>query len=341
MLDFIRSVSEASDVRGDASDGVLVLTADDVGAALPVEAAIVAQREAFRQLWSGAAVVPPRTVLDVPGGTSLFMPGVLAEAPVAGLKVVSVIPGNPARGLSPVLGAVLLLDPDTGRPTALMDATFLTALRTAAGSALATDLLADEDASVLTVFGAGAQAREHIRALRAVRPIREVRIVSRTVARARALAGSLEGVAASALTSASEAVRGAHVVVTATNSPDPVFDGRDLDSGAHVVAIGAYTPETREVDEYVVTRARIVVDTREGAMAEAGDLLIPIASGAITPADIDAELGEIVSGVSPAGRDGRPYTFYKSVGNAAQDLMTAHRVFDEARRRGLGTLVSL
>jgi len=318
-----------------------ILTAADVRQALDVEGAIVAQREAFRQLAAGQAEIPPRTVMPVPGGTSLFMPGLITESGALGLKVVSVIPDNPGRGIAPVLGVVVLFDPETGEPVALMDATYLTALRTAAGSALATDVLADSDASVLTVFGAGAQAREHIRAVQAVRPIRQVRTVSRTRARAESLAADVAPATAHVFDDRAAAVRGAHVIVTATNSPTPVFDGRDVDPRTHINAVGAYTPHTREVDEHVVSRARLVVDTREGAMEEAGDLLIPIAAGLIGPDDIAAELGQIVAGDEPRGRQGRELSFYKSVGNAVQDLITARHVLEAAREQDLGTSVAL
>ena len=272
--------------------------------------------------------------MPVPGGTTLFMPGYLRASGVLGLKVVSVMPRNPGLDLPAVPGVTLLLDDQTGMPVALLDAAYLTALRTAAGSGLATDLLASPDARVLTVFGAGAQARHHIAAIRAVRPIQEVRIVSRRAERARALASELTGVD---VRTGDEP----EAAVAATNSATPVFPGSALEVGAHVCAIGAYTPQTREVDEDVVCRARIVVDTREGALSEAGDLLIPMEQGLLRGSDIDAELGELVNGQRPHGRLGHPVTFYKSVGNAAQDLATAQSVVDAARARGLGTLVSL
>ncbi len=318
-----------------------MLSAADAEVALSMEEAISAQRDAFGQLAAGHAVIPPRAVLPVAGGTTLFMPGYLEASGVLGLKVVSVMPGNPGQGLPAVPGATLLLDHQTGLPVALLDAAYLTALRTAAGSGLATDLLASPDARVLAVFGAGAQARQHIRAIRAVRPIQEVRVVSRRVEGARALAAELDGVDVRTVDDPGAAVAGAQVVVTATNSATPVFPGAALDVGTHVCAIGAYTPQTREVDEDVVCRARIVVDTREGALSEAGDLLIPLAEGLLHESDIDAELGELVNGERPPGSLGRPVTFYKSVGNAAQDLATAQRVFEAARTRGLGTLAPL
>lgn len=320
---------------------VRVLSAVDVESALTMKDAIVAQRDAFAQLADGVAQVPPRTAIRTASGTSLFMPGHLPSSGALGLKAVSVMPGNAERGLPTVPGAILLLDPDTGTPRALLDAGYLTAVRTAAGSALAADHLAAPDASVLALFGTGAQARQHVRAFREVRPVREVRVVARRPDHARAFAAALSGVDAWACEDPVEAVRGADLVITATNSPVPVFPGSSVPDGCHVTAVGAYTPDTREVDEDVVRRARIVVDTRAGALEEAGDLLMARAAGAVGDDFIDADLGELVTGRKPGGRGGWPMTFYKSVGTAAQDLATAHHVYLAAVERGLGTVVWL
>src|SRR5690606_12939754 len=170
---------------------------------------------------------------------------------------------------------VLLLDADTGLPLALLDGTWLTALRTGAASGLATHLLAREDASVVALFGAGVQARTQLEAVRAVRDIREVRIVSRTAGSAQRLASELDGVAVHVLDDAAAAVRGADIVITATNSTTPVFPGSALEPGAHVNAVGAYTPEMRELDDDAMRRAVVVVDSREAALAEPGDLVVP------------------------------------------------------------------
>lgn len=323
------------------SAGVRLVSSADVESALTPEEAILAQRDAFAQLARGQARVLPRAVLATAGGTTLFMPGYLEGSATLGLKAVSVIPGNAARGRPTVPATVLLLDGETGAPRAVLEATLLTAVRTAAGSALAADHLAAPGARVLTVFGAGSQARQHIRMLRAVRPIEIVRIVARHPDHARTLAAALVGVEARAVVDPRTAVEGADLVVTATNSPVPVFPGDALGEGCHVTAVGAYTPETREVDDDVVRRARIVVDTREGALEEAGDLLLPRASGVLPPDFIDADLGELVIGSKPDGAGGRALTLYKSVGTAAQDLATAERVVRLAEERGLGTVVRL
>jgi ornithine cyclodeaminase len=274
------------------------------------------------------------------------MPGYLQDTRVLGGKVVSVFSGNAARGLPVVTAAVLLLDSTTGLPRALLDGTFLTALRTGAASGLATRLLARERASVLAVFGAGVQARTQIEAVREVRPIREVRVVSRTHASAQRLAAELRAAPdpperVQVLDDPAEAVKGAHVLVAATSSSTPVFPGAAVGPGAHVNGVGSYTPEMQEVDEELVSRARVVLDTRDGALAEAGDLLIPLRKGLIREEDVRIELGEVILGLRPGRTSEEEITFFKSVGNAALDLAVGARALAEAERTGAGTVVEL
>jgi ornithine cyclodeaminase len=195
------------------------------------------------------------------------------------------------------------------------------------------------------VFGAGVQARTQIDAVRAVRPIREVRIVSRTRRSAELLAlqllDSAEPPAVRVLEDRGEAVMGAHVLVAATTSATPVFPGARVEPGAHVNGIGSYTPDMQEVDEDLVARALVVVDTRTGALAEAGDLIIPLRKGLVREADVNAELGEVLLGKRPGRTRGDQITFFKSVGNAAQDLAVGARALAEAERTGAGKVVEL
>lgn len=318
-----------------------VLSGADVRAAMDMSGAIEAVRDAFVALSSGRAVVPLRTHLEMDSGISLYMPAWLPDAGSTGAKVVSVHPGNRDRGLPSIHAAVLLLDPDTGRPLALMDGTWLTALRTGAAGGVAADLLARPDARVATVFGAGVQARTQLDALREVRALTEVRIVSRTGASARAWADEIEGLEVRVEDDPVRALQGADVVVAATDSPTPVFPGGAVEEGAHVTGVGSYTPEMREVDLELVRRARVFVDQREGALSEAGDLAGPIADGAVGRDVVVAELGEVAAGTVPGRRDAREITFFKSVGNAVQDVAVAHRVLLGAEARGLGAVVEL
>ena len=289
-----------------------VLSARDVRAALDMPAAIEAMRAAFGQLSGGRARVPRRIRVEAESGVTLVMPGFLEEGAALGAKLVSVFEGNRALGLPAIQGILLLLDGRTGAPLAVLDGIELTALRTGAATGLAGEFLADPKASVLAVFGAGAQARTQVEAVRAVRAVAEVRIVSRSRESAERLArelaagrrgrGGTPGVRV--FEAPAEALRGADLVVAATSSATPVFDGADVERGAHVSSIGAYTPEMREVDAVTVRRARVVVDARDGALAEAGDLIAPIREGILGPEDV-VELGEIVNGTAPAGRAAR------------------------------------
>jgi alanine dehydrogenase len=321
-----------------------ILSAADVRASVDMPEAIDVMRGAFASVSSGDAVVPVRLALESGHGVHLFMPALLRNAGAAGAKIVSVNPGNAGRGLPQVHAVVLALDPETGQPMALMDGTWLTALRTGAAGGLAADLLARPEASVAAVFGAGAQARTQLEALRCVRPVREVRIVSRTGASARRLARELEGAGGLEVVPTQDraaALRGAHVVVAATDSSTPVFDGALVEPGAHVTAVGAFTPSMREVDTELVRRARVVVDQRDAALSEAGDLIGPLRDGAVPPDFVAAELGEIVAGTRPGRTSDDEITLFKSVGNAAQDVAIAARVLARAEERGLGTTVEL
>ncbi|MYK86965.1 MAG: ornithine cyclodeaminase [Acidobacteria bacterium] len=324
-----------------------VLSATDIRRAITARDAVDAMRIAFGELSAGTATVPVRSHLESARGLMLVMPAVLGNHGALGTKVVSVFPDNPSRGAPMVQGAVLLLDAETGRARALLDGASLTAVRTAAGSALATELLAPRDADTLAVFGAGAQARS--------RRLREVRIVSRSETSAERLAARLSEVADAltpeldpgpppvvrAVRDSAEALDGARLIVTATSSSSPVFDAGDLVPGAHVNAVGSYRPDMQEIDPDVLRRARVVVDQRAAAWQEAGDLVMPLESGLIGNDAVDAELGEIVNGKAPPGPGDRDCTLFKSVGNAAQDIAIAAAALAGAERADLGSLVPL
>ncbi len=315
-----------------------ILTAEDVRAALPMIDAIDAMRTAFVALSTGKATVPLRSALPTPDGVTLLMPAYIASEPISVVKLASVYPGNPARGLPTIHAAVLVFNAETGETLALIDGGALTAIRTGAGSGLATDLLARQDAMTLGVIGAGVQARTQIEAVCAVRPIVQIRIYSPK--RAQALADELRGRSSAVVTavgSASEALRGADVVIAATNSQGPVFDDADLAAGVHVNGIGSFTPQMREVPQATVARAKIVGDHRESLWAEAGELIAARDAGLI--ADIHAELGEVVAGLKVGRESADEVTFFKSVGNAVQDAAAAARVLQQAAAYGLGRVV--
>jgi ornithine cyclodeaminase/alanine dehydrogenase-like protein (mu-crystallin family) len=318
-----------------------LLGATDVDRAIDMRQAIDIMATAFKELASGRANVPQRLGVETEAGLVLAMPGSLPEQSALAIKVVSVFPGNSRLGLPSVFGLVLVLDASSGAPLALIEGSHLTALRTGAASGLATKLMAREDARTVALFGAGVQARTQLAAVRAVRDIREVRIVSRTPQSADRLAGELTGLETRVLADSGAAVRGADIVITATTSATPVVFGRDVEPGTHVNAIGAYTPTMREVDADGVRRARVIVDTRQGALAEAGDLIMATRERAISTDHIVAELGEVVNGTIAGRTSEEEITLFKSVGHAAQDVALARRVLDVAVSRRLGTTVSL
>lgn len=308
------------------------ITAEQIRHALPMRQAVEAMREAFIAFSEGRAYIPQRISIPVPEreGVALFMPGYVPPHDL-GLKVVSVFPRNVEQGLPTISAVVLMLNPETGMPMALLDGTFLTAWRTGAASGLATDLLARPDAESLALIGAGAQARTQLLAVCAVRPIQRVRVYSRTPERAQRFIEEMrgqEGVPEDiALAPTPEAaVAEADVVCTATNASAPVFDGRSLRPGTHINAIGSFTLEMRELDEETFRRAsRVVVDSRAAAMVEAGEVVWAIRQGILREQDL-VELGEIAAGRQPGRQSPEEITLFKSVGLAVQDLVAARWV---------------
>lgn len=268
------------------------------------------------------------------------MPGMLGRLdggdPVAGVKVITVMPGNHAHGEESHQGLVLLFEQERGRPLALLDATAVTAIRTAAASAVATRALAREDAGDLALLGSGTQARSHLEAMSAVRRLRRVRVWSRNPESARRFAemGSrgpgLTPEAIEAMPSAREAVEGADLICTVTAATEPVLQGDWIAPGAHVNAVGACTPRARELDGAAVARSRLFVDRRESALAEAGDFLLARSEGAVTDDHILGELGEVLEGRIPGRQSQEEITLFKSLGIAVEDLAAGRHVYRKA-----------
>lgn len=318
---------------------ISILSASDVRAALPMPKAIDAMRHAYSQLSAGKAIAPPRQHISTDKGVTLIMPAHLPERSEFGIKVVSVYDDNPSLNLSRITATVLVLDPATGTPKAFMDGASLTAIRTGAGGGVAADLLARKDAKTVGLFGAGVQARAQLQAVLAVRDITSVNLISRTQTSARQLATEIsEWTAApevNLVSTPQQVVADADIVICATTSATPLFDGHALQSGTHITAVGTFVPEKREVDTTTIKRAdRIVVDSREACLAEAGDLIVPNAR-------IDAEIGEIVNGDKPGRQSDDEITLFKSVGVAVQDAVAAAVVLAAVETNGLGTLVDM
>jgi ornithine cyclodeaminase len=328
--------------------GVLILGHDEVVRALPPAECADAMAAVLAGHARGESFFPLRNVMVPPEANGFIglMPGWRGSDPggthaaAFGLKAICLIPTNPSRGLDTHQGTVTLFDPDTGIPTAILDASAITEIRTAAVTAVATKALAREDARVLAILGAGVQGRAHVESLLGVREFEEIRVCSRSDDKARSLADLDER--ASVPSCAEDAVRGADVVVTATSSREPVIRREWLAEGAHVNAVGASTPAAREIDTATVAAAAMFCDSRESVRNEAGEFRLAISEGAIGGEDhIRAELGEVLAGSQPGRRDAGELTLFRSLGVAIEDIAAAQVAVANARRDGVGTEVEL
>jgi len=321
---------------------IRVLTAADVRSALPMATAIDAVAMAYGQLSAGKATMPLRSRFHTDKGVTLLMPAHLHESGDFAVKIVSVYGDNLQLGLPTVAATVLALDPATGMPLALMEGDSLTALRTGAAGGVAARYLARVDAATVALFGAGVQARAQLEAAMAVRSIARVMIVDPFETAANRLAEEISGWPDAPVVSLADspqaAVGQADIVLAATTSKTPLFDGNDLRPGTHVTGVGSFTAEMQEIDATTVGRARVVVDQRDAALAEAGDIILAKAE---IDAEIDAEIGEIVNGAKPGRENDEEITFFKSVGLAVQDAVTAAAVLRAAEEKGLGTVIEM
>jgi len=325
----------------------LIVSARDVVALLPMSECIDAMTDALRTLALGGAILPLRQIVRMPGGRKAFglMPAALTNPQALGAKVITVFPDNDATPYDSHQGAVLLFELDYGRLIAILDASTITALRTAAVTAVATRLLSRPESRTLALIGAGVQAETHLEAISLVRPIDAVRVWSRSGTRAHDFAAKL-GAAGTRITvceTAREAVTGADIVCTVTSSREPVVCGEWLAPGTHVNAVGASLPTARELDSEAVRRARFFVDRRESTMNEAGDFLIPKSEGVIGDDHIVGEIGELllerptIAGRRSAGE----ITVFKSLGLAIEDVAAARSIYDRAVATGAGTWIQL
>jgi alanine dehydrogenase len=322
----------------------LLLSRSDVQKALNMEDAIELVERGFVEYGEGGVSMPQRPVILLPEheGFAAFMPALVRELGALAVKTVTVFKGNPDKGLPTILATVTLLDVETGAPLSVMDAGYLTAVRTGAASGVATRYLARKDASVAAIFGAGVQGATQMEAICTVRDIAEVRVFDTNRQAAERFARELAGRGpipdkVEVVGSPQEALSGADVVATATTSPTPVFDGDDLSPGVHVNGVGSHTPGARELDTRTVVRSKIVCDSVEACLAEAGDILMPIGEGALKESDIHGGLADVVSRRVPGRESAEEITLYKSVGLAFQDAVTALRAYEKAESAGLGT----
>ena len=324
--------------------GLLIVGSADVKRALSMSDCIEVVDRAMRALSGGGADVPLRTVMKLPGGRNFFgvMPGYLSDPQGLGAKIVSIFPDNTKVGLSSHVGLVLLFDSEIGFPLAVMDAGEVTAIRTAAASAVATRVLARHDASHLAILGTGEQAISHLEAISMVRSLRTVRVWGRSPDKAAAFAethGSRLGLKIEVSGSAQEAVSSADIICTVTSAREPVLNGAWLQKGAHVNLVGASQRTSREADDDVVTVSRFFVDSRVSARAEAGELKHAMDAGLVSESHVLGEIGEVLDGKAVGRASNHDITVYKSLGVAAQDMAAARVIYERALRDGIGMSV--
>lgn len=328
---------------------MLALTRHDIRQLVSMRDAIDLVKSAFQELTEGRAVVPLRSSIEVTPGsaTTLLMPAYLPGLPALGFKAISIFQENGKRGLPVGNAMVCMIDPQTGVPAAIMNGEYLTALRTGAVSGASSELMAREDAKHLVVIGAGTQGVTQAAAVCEVRDIEQITVVYR---RKESYTAFQEAIArdwpdlSDRLTGTDDtksAVREADIICAATTSKTPVFDDAWVKDGTHVSGVGSFTPQMQEVPAEFVVRSRVVVDMKEHALEEAGDLIVPIEKGLFTAEDILGELGDVVSGKVIPREDDTQVTFFKSVGNAVQDMAVANVAVLRAQERGIGQDVNL
>lgn len=332
---------------------MLILTRHDIESLLTMGETIAAVERGFAQLSSGGVVMPQRvaTQIEPHNGLHLSMPVFVKGNPITSdsgaltIKAITVYPENPAKfGLPMIQGVVMLYDALNGRLLSIMDAEHLTAMRTGAASGVATQHLARADASTVLLFGAGALGPAQLAAVCAVRPIKQAFVITRSGDKdaefCKKMAQDL-GIDVQPTRNPQSAIRNAHIICTATTSSTPLFDGAWLQPGTHINGVGSYTSKMREVDSTTIRRARVFVDRMQAAQNEAGDVLIPITHGEITLDHVQGELGQVVNGTIAGRTSPDDITFFKSVGTAMQDAVTAALVYQKAVAQGIGKEIDL
>jgi ornithine cyclodeaminase len=320
----------------------IVLSQEEVRSCITMKQAIVAMEHAFKEYYADAAVLPLRTPIAIAKeeALTLTMPAYLGQQDALGLKVVSIFPNNIKQNKPSINGLILLLNEQTGEAKAIMEAGYLTAMRTGAVSGLATQYLAKEEASHVAILGSGVQALTQLEAVVNVRPITKVSVWSRTMENAKKFIKQIEhlGFEIACYSDIKNTVREADIICTATSSMEPLVNRTDLKPGVHINAVGSHTPQMCEIHNNVMSQSLIVVDQLEAACAESGEIVSALKEKCIARDDI-LELGALVSGKN-AKKD-YSYSVFKSVGLAIQDISIAHAVYLNAIQKGLGTSVSL
>jgi alanine dehydrogenase len=325
---------------------MLVLSESQVQSLIDLDELIAALEQAHIQYSTGKAVMPVRLVVPLPQiqGRITSMPGYLHQDNALGMKVVTYFPDNPKQNLPAILATIMLFSAETGKMIAAMDGGYITAIRTACASALATKVLANPDTPVLGILGAGVQARAHILALTRVRRLSRIKLYSPSGKSALSIKQDMEqicGAPIEVVDSPQDAVRDSDLLVTVTTAKEPIVRPEWLKPGAHINAVGSHRPDLREIDGATLKGAKVVVDSRAAVMAECGDILLALKEKSISETDIHGEIGEVLAG-SKTGRSGAgEITLYKSVGIAIQDVATAQLVYRKALERSVGSQVEI
>ncbi len=324
---------------------MLILNATEVRKALPMAETITAMKSAYLALSTGQAEMPLRARLPIPpqDAVSLFMPAFVnnKEGHALAVKIVSVFPNNPEKGLPLIHASVVVMDTETGKTLAVLEGGALTAIRTGAGAGAATDILARKDSKTVAIFGAGVQARTQLEAACTIRNINKVWVYDPNEKNAAKFAKEMAGMGPNPKNivvagSPREALADADIISAATTSLTPVFDAADLKPGVHINGVGSYTPEMQEIPAEAIKNSKVIVDSRSDSLAETGDLIQAIQKGIITKEHIHAEIGEILAGKKPGRDNEMEMTYFKSVGVAVQDAMAGQLALENAIKLGLG-----
>lgn len=329
---------------------MLILTKQHIEQVFTMKDAIEADKEALRLYTEGKCEVPLRVNIDIPKqqGQSLFMPAYVEGLDATGVKIVSVFPNNIKQGKPSVPAQMILLDGKTGEVCAIMDGTYLTQLRTGAVQGAATDILARADSKIAVLFGTGGQASGQLEAMLNVRDLEEVRVFDLDYERAKSFAAQMQQQFASfktrivAVEDGDAAIVDADIITAVTTSKRPVFNGNLVKKGTHINGVGAYTPQMQELPEVIVQRAdKVVFDTTEGVLAEAGDVIIPMDKGIVSKQDFTGELGQVILGQAKGRENDEEITLFKTVGTAVLDVVTAQLIYEKAMQHGVGQQVEI
>jgi ornithine cyclodeaminase len=328
---------------------IVVLKSNDMKNVFSMKDAIQADKDALKLYSAGLSNVPLRVNLDIPEheGQSLYMPGYAGGANALGVKIVSVYPKNIEKGLPSVPATMVLVNSETGEVSSIMDGTYLTRVRTGAVSGAATDVLARKDSTVFALFGTGGQAESQLEAVLTVRAIKLVKVYDISIERAEKFAEKMQkefgdkfGVMITAVNSSDEAIKDADIITSVTTSIKPTFNGKLVKKGAHINGVGSYTPVMQEIDEFVITNSdKVYVDTRDGALNESGNFIIPINKGIYSKDKIEGELGEVILGKASGRENDEEITVFITTGSGVLDVVTAQKIYENAVKNGIGELI--